>query len=705
MNEPATEAPGDPFEKLRSSKPWLDAIADYERSMSKWNDKCDNIEKAYANLEKLSGANAEREMQVFWANLEVLKPSFYARPPVPVVGPRFKDRKPLIRHASELLERCIITSYTIADIHQTMKHLRDDMALTNRAVSWMRLDEYKEGEQKVCYDHIDRKDFAHEPARKWEEVGWVARATFKTMEEMRARFEETSGNAYLRAEYEERKDDDGKVSDEKKARVWEIWSKTKNVVVWVTKGGEDVLDIREPFLSLEGFFPCPRPAYGTLQPGTLKPVPDMLFYKDQLEEINELTARISALSEALKLKGFYSAGGEDIGSAVERAMAQRDNQAILIPVPNVAMMGTGLKDAIVWMPVVEVANTITALVALRKQVIEDVYQVTGLSDIMRGATDAKETLGAQQLKAQYGSVRVRDRVEELIRIARDMTRIGGEIIAENFEPQTMLAMSQYDQVPTQQAVMQQIQQIQAKVMQAAQNPQMVAQAQQNPQIAQQMLQQAQGEIQKLQSQVTLEQVFQFLRNERMRPFVIDIETDSTVQPDENAAKQRVSEFLQAMAPLIQQLSAMVAGEPATATFAGEVLKFASKPFRAGRDMEAAIDELVDQMKQRASQPKENPEAKAMEMEMKQRQMEMQAEMQKNAAEAQRAREEHAMEMQKLRMEVAAMREKLSIERESIMMKGAAERQSTALRMEAQRESTAATIAKAKASQKAGTANA
>ena len=39
---------------------------------------------------------------------------------------------------------------------------------------------------------------------------------------------------------------------------------------------------------------------------------------------------------------------------------------------------------------------------LRKQIIEDIYQIMGLSDIMRGATDPQETLGAQQLKTQYG---------------------------------------------------------------------------------------------------------------------------------------------------------------------------------------------------------------------------------------------------------------------------------------------------------------
>jgi hypothetical protein len=37
-----------------------------------------------------------------------------------------------------------------------------------------------------------------------------------------------------------------------------------------------------------------------------------------------------------------------------------------------------------------------------------------------------------------------------------------------------------------------------------------------------------------------------LRAEKLRPFILDIETDSTIAPDENAAKQRATEFVTAV---------------------------------------------------------------------------------------------------------------------------------------------------------------
>ena len=173
--------------------------------------------------------------------------------------------------------------------------------------------------------------------------------------------------------------------------------------MWVSPGVEEVLDVREPYLKLDRFFPCPKPAYATVERGSLIPVPDFYYYRDQLEEINELTARISALAEALRLCGFYPGGSGDLAEAIETALKNTSNNARVIPVANFQNLGgASLKDSIVWLPIVEVANTITSLVALRKQLIDDVYQISGISDIMRGSTDPAETLGAQQLKSQYG---------------------------------------------------------------------------------------------------------------------------------------------------------------------------------------------------------------------------------------------------------------------------------------------------------------
>ncbi len=618
VDDLADGTPG-PDKEPKSSKAWLTLITDAEKAFKEYQDKADNIDKLYANLDKLASTTRDRQFQLFWANIQVLGPSIYSRPPIPVVVPRFKDRKPLPRITSELLERSTVVMFELEDIDAVMRLVRDDLTVLARGVAWVRYEsagsDYKTFTERCCIEAVDRKDFLHDPARTWKEVDWVARAAYLDKKKMRKRFSKTSGKEYQNAAYEERKDDetdDGKL----KAKVWEIWSKSLNRVVWVSEGCEKLLDDAPPHLTLEGFFPCPRPAYATIQRRSLIPVPDMVFYKDQLEEINELTARIGALTDAVKVRGFYPAGAGEIGDAIEAAVKNQSDNQVLVPISNWAMVGQGgVKDMIVWLPLDMISKVITELVALRKELIDDVYQITGLSDIMRGSTVASETLGAQELKSQYGSVRIKDRQAELVRIARDLTRICAEIMAENFQAKTLLEMSQLE-IPTDAMIAEQVAQImqglQQQLQQAQSDPETMQMAQEHPEKAQQVMQQAQQQAQqqigKLKEQPTVEKVMAFLQDQKLRPFVLDIETDSTVAPDENATKQRATEFITAVGGFMGQAIPLVQQVPQSAPLMAETLKYVASQFRAGRQLEGSIEEFADNMKAVAQQPKPDPEA-------------------------------------------------------------------------------------------------
>ena len=304
----------DPALEPKSAKAWLNLLEESEKAFDDWNDHCDNIDKRYANLERLTSKARAREFQMFWANTEVIKPSIYAKPPVPVVVPKFKDRRPVYQAASELLERCCVVSFDLAHINELMLQVRDDVVLYGRGVPWCRYEKKGEGYyayEKVCVDHKGRRDFLHSLSRCWYEVEWVAAASYLTRAQARDRFKKYSGYAYQDAEYKVDRDakEIGGTDNRERAKFWEIWHKGEQRVVWVAKGCEDILDEDEPHLELQDFFPCPCPAYGTVQPGSLIPVPEVLQYEDQLDEINELTGRIHALSAALTVKGFYPGGG------------------------------------------------------------------------------------------------------------------------------------------------------------------------------------------------------------------------------------------------------------------------------------------------------------------------------------------------------------------------------------------------------------
>jgi len=631
---------------------WLNLLRESEKAFDSWNDHCDKIDKRYANIDRLSNASRDREFQMLWANIEVIGPSIYAKPPAPVVVPKWKDRRPVPQAASEVLERCVTASFDLCHINDLMLLVRNDVALYGRGVAWCRYEEKDEHHdyECVCVDFKQRRDFLHSVARNWFEVTWVAAASYLTRAQARERFHATSGDSYKEADYKVDRDvkEIGGADSRERAKFWEIWDKANKRVVWVAEGCEDILDEADPHLDCVDFFPCPKPAYGTVQRGSLVPVPDVLQYEDQLNEIDTLTAKIHALSSALEAKGFYPAGGAELSEAIQAAITTNTPGRMLVPISNWAAFG-GSKEVIIWLPIQEIAATIQQCVTLRQQIIQDIYQIMGLSDIMRGATDARETLGAQELKTQYGSSRIKDKQEELVRIARDLVRITAEIITENFDELTIIAMSQ-TQLPTTKMQEKQARELSQQLMQQQQQlamaRQMLQQQQQQPPPGgpppggptapgapgggppaasppgppapgqppggdpQALLAQAEAVIaeghkalKKIIEAPTFDQVMELFRDSRIKAFTLDIETDSTIQLDENSEKQRRAEFIAVLAQLLPQLTQMVSGAPQTANFCGEVLKFATAPYRAGRSLDGAIDDFVEQMKAEADKPR------------------------------------------------------------------------------------------------------
>lgn len=617
--------------EAKSSARVLAAIRTATDTFRDYQDTCQRIDDVYSHASQFDTDWLDPDYDLFWSSMEILKPAIYAHAPVPAVAPMFSDRRPLYNTTAELLERTVSSAFERANIDQTMLSLRDDLAFTNRGVPWV-VYESDDGEQRACIDHVDRMDFLHEPARKWAEVGWVARRAWMTKAEMRKRFRKTSGDAYKRAKTEIRRDDkdNGGADDSKKAGIWEVWHKADDRVYWAAEGVDVMLDESAPHLTLKDFFPCPRPAYGTLRRRSLVPIPDYIRYAPHLSKISTLTARIYLLLDKIKLKGLVPAGG-DIGDAIEAALRSDDDE-IIIPVPGAALV-QGATGFVTWMPLADIATAIQGLIEARMQLFNDFYQLSGISDIMRGATEAEETLGAQQLKSQYGSVRVRDKIDELQRVARDVARIVAEVAADKFSQKTLLDMSMME-IPTKADIAKKIDGIEKAAKEelkalGAKAKEMAAQAQQpapqgqmpqpgaptaqppqmNPQASQQQFQQAQQaiiakyalDLKAAEETVPIEAVMKLLRDDRARGFAFEIATDSTIMTDEVAEKAARNDFLAAVTNATQALTGLAAMGEAGAALAGGFLKFVTAPYRVGRELNTLIDDFVDAAPQMAAQ--------------------------------------------------------------------------------------------------------
>lgn len=593
----------EPVEKMQTY--WKREL---ERSNKHFKEKfwprADKLYKKYSKQAEQD--DGKRRFAMLWANTEVLKPSVYARPPVPQVSRRYRDKDPVGRLAAELLERASSFEFERMNLDSTLRAVRDDLLLPGRGVAWVRYEAEDDGqkvtEHRVVVDYIHYRQFLHGPARRWEEVPWVAKETYMTNEDGKKRFKEKWKGVQLDNKAESETSDGIKDpllenAQESMATVYEIWSKKHKKVFFIAKNCNHVLEETDPLLDLKNFFPCPKPVYATVTNNSLIPTPDYTYYQDQAEEIDKLTDRIDTLTTNLKLVGFYPSGAEgDVSSAIAKALSA-DTQNAMIPIASWAAFGErGGSNAIVWLPIKEVVETVRACVELRNQIIQDTYQITGISDILRGETEASETATAQSIKAQWGSIRIQDRQQEMVRFAKDLTEMACEIIAEHFDPEVILEMAN---MPRPEQPQQPPPPDPSMMPPPSGDPE---QDQQMQQQMEQMLEQAQQEMAAWeQENAKFDEAFALLQNERLRGFRIDIETDSTIQPDEDAEKERRVEFTTAIGGIIQQAVPLVMQVPEMAGLVSETLLFVARGFRAGRQLEDQIEQSMNAIQERIAQ--------------------------------------------------------------------------------------------------------
>lgn len=608
-------ATGENSDAAKEARRWIAEIDRAEKWREPYRKRAKLITRLYRNqqADEQGRDSNRRKFALLWSNIQTLGPAVYARPPQCVVTRRYKDADPVGRYASEVLERGVNFGIDEYDFDDQMKLARDSYLLVGQGQLWVRYVPHEaaapaqvttadEPEQitndaataeappyaEALCDQLDFDEWGYQPARKWKAVGYVYRFAYLTRRECIKRFGRKIGGK-VPLDYGPQTDDgqDGEAKERvKRAAIVEIWDKTTGNVIWISRSWpHGPLDKRPDPLSLKDFFPCPRPLMATTPQDKYIPVPDYVYYQDQAEEVDEITARIALLVDALRMVGVHDA---EYGTTLANAFNGRQNE--LIPVQNWAMLQDkgGAKGIIEWFPIADVITTLTGCFEARGRILEDVYQITGISDIIRGATDPNETATAQGLKSQWGSLRVRDRQKELARFARDALRLKAEIIAKKFPIATLRAMTDVKLLT--QAEKEQTKQLQAAYQSvAAQSQQLGVQPPPPPQIP--------PETMRAMELPTWEEVDGLLKNDALRTFRVDVETDSTIEPNETEEKQRRVEFAQAIGGLIGAATPAVQAAPQLAPLVGETIKFVARGFRVGREMEDVIERVFDQIAQ------------------------------------------------------------------------------------------------------------
>ena len=413
-------------------------------------------------------------------------------------------------------------------------------------------------------------------------------------------------------------------STRKTVPVYEIWDKASKKVYFVTPNYKDAFlrEIDDP-LRLSGFFPCPRPMTFMSKITTLTPVALYAMYEEQAKELNKVTVRINKLISALKVRGMYDGTVEGIASV----LAADDN--VLIPADNVAALiaqGNALEKAIWFFPIEKLVPVLAQLYLQRNQVKQTIYEITGIADIMRGSSQASETLGAQEIKNQWGTLRLKKAQKEVARYARDCLRIMAEIGVTKLSEDTLKKMTGLNFPTTAEK-----QQAQALVQQAQAAGQQVP-----PQIQQAATVPGWGDILAL------------LKDDIQRAYRIDIETNSTVDAEATEDKQDISELLNAMAQFMNGMGPMIESGVLPFDAAKGMLLAIVKRYRFGGELEDAIKGM------QPPKPPADPNQAKMEMEKQMMQLEMADKQRQSQADAEQAardaaykQQEHIMNMQEL----------------------------------------------------------
>jgi hypothetical protein len=162
------------------------------------------------------------------------------------------------------------------------------------------------------------------------------------------------------------------------------------------------------------------------------------------------------------------------------------------------------------------------------------------------------------------------------------------------------------------------------------------------------------------AQPTWEEVQALLRDDALRSFRIDVETDSTVQPDENAAKMAFTEFTSAIVGLMSAAAGIVPSAPYTAPLFAEVLKQGARTFNVSRSMEDVIDKVFEQaeaappVQPQGPPPPDDTALQVEQMKSQTAQMQAQIEQQRTQMEGQLGQAELQLKGQELQVKAAAI---------------------------------------------------
>jgi hypothetical protein len=605
---------------------------------------------------------AENSFNILYSNTETLLPACYNQLPRPYVDRRFKDADPLGKQAALTMERILSSLEDTGDANydsfgslmeqavlgalvpgEGLTRFRYDAKFEDTAAPVV--DGESEGEdggetggageeegdesgeegegtdvltvpgQKVAYETICGQDIDYDSvlygfARRWVDVPWVAFLHTMTREDAEKNFgKELAENLSYSAEStkswkneEEGTSEEFERGSQPVAYVWEIWNKqVRRVEFYAPSYSEGILkELDDPY-GLAGFFPCPEPLKMLLKRSKLTGTAPYILYEEQAKELNRITRRINRVVEAMKVRGFYDNTMQGLGDLL------KEDDNTFLPARNVSSLqdGKNLQNSLFMMPLGDLRVVLQELLKSREAIKQTIYEITGIADIMRGNTQASETATAQNIKNQWGTLKLKRMQRYVQEYVRSCLRIIGELAGTHFSVDTIAGITNLPYAKPQEV--EQAKQILQKVQQMS----LMVPPQVNPQTGQQMpgqlppqAMQAVQQAQAVLAKPKWEDVVGLLRNDLLRTYRIDIETNSTISADTLEDKKDVTEAMTALGQMITSFGPAVAQGALPMAVLKSMLLSVIRRFSFGREVEDAVAAIPEQLPPQGPDPKQ-----------------------------------------------------------------------------------------------------
>jgi hypothetical protein len=643
---------------------WMDKIRAAEKREEDWRKDATAAEKAFTNDPKGQEGKLY-DFNILHSNVETIVPAIYNSTPIPDIRPRWVEAigeepqppeppqeqpgQPVDPRAAmqaqqamaqfqqamqayqakvqrdkdakaygDLIERTISTQIDDNRLDTEVEQEAQDAFLSGRGIIRVKFDAVfgEEGQpptdETLPIEAVSWRDFRMGPAKRWKNVPWVAFRHTASRETLEAKvIDRNLYDAQAGADIPTT----GPENDEDDIPYWEIWCRETKKVKFVREHDGRILKHSDDPLGLTDFFPMPPPVQPITLTGKMTPVCPFNIYQKLADELDTITKRINKIMKGLKVRGIIAG---DAAKLV--ALAEADDNEIRVETDLEGLtQNGGLEKAVMWWPIEQAIKVLKELYAQRDIVKASIYEITGISDIVRGASNANETLGAQEIKTRWGALRIQKMQRLIERQVRDIFVIMAELVSTKFSEPTLYKMTGIEITDGMREMMQ------------------------SPVLA---------------------------------SYRVDVESDSTVRADLTRQKEDMSEFLAGTGNFFGTMAPLLGQAPEMAEPVAEIYASMARVFKLGREAEDALDRMKNLAKQAAKNPPPNPEAQAAEQEMKLKQAEFEGKAQDreqershkagmNQLEMDHKRETHELDMKKARFEMRAKQAGAKAERDGV----------------------------------------